>query len=53
MTAASFDPAETYLDLRDGQDETFIETYRRLGMAPFKVALYGEEAQTGGRARAA
>ena len=44
---------DAYLDLRDGQDETFIETYRRLGMAPFKVALYGEEAQTGGRARAA
>ena len=32
-----------YLDLRDGPAETFIEAYRRLGMAPFKTALYGEE----------
>ncbi|MEL6609272.1 MAG: nitrite/sulfite reductase [Pseudomonadota bacterium] len=29
-----------YLDVREGADETFIETYRRLGMAPFKAALY-------------
>ncbi|WP_317054967.1 nitrite/sulfite reductase [Roseovarius rhodophyticola] len=31
---------EAYLDLRDGADETFIETYRRVGMPPFKAALY-------------
>ena len=31
-----------YLDLREDQDETFIETYRRLGAAPFKAALYPE-----------
>ena len=31
---------DTYLDLRDGQRETFIQTYRRVGMAPFKEALY-------------
>jgi len=31
-----------YLDLREGPEETFIETYRRLGMAPFKAALYEE-----------
>jgi sulfite reductase (NADPH) hemoprotein beta-component len=38
-----------YLDLRaDG--ESFIEAYRRLGMAPFKAALYGEAKE---RARAA
>ncbi len=29
-----------YLELRSGEDELFIETYRRLGMAPFKAALY-------------
>ncbi len=31
-----------YLDLRETADETFLETYRRLGAAPFKVALYPE-----------
>jgi sulfite reductase (NADPH) hemoprotein beta-component len=29
-----------YLDVRTDQDETFLATYRRLGMAPFKAALY-------------
>jgi sulfite reductase (NADPH) hemoprotein beta-component len=38
-----------YLDLRH-EDETFIEAYRRVGMAPFKAALYGETKE---RARAA
>jgi sulfite reductase (NADPH) hemoprotein beta-component len=33
---------DTYLDLRTGKDEEFIETYRRLGLAPFKAALYPE-----------
>ena len=37
-----------YLDLRESCDETFLQTYRRVGLAPFKTALYGEE-----RARAA
>ncbi len=37
-----------YLDLRESADETFLQTYRRVGLAPFKTALYGEE-----RARAA
>ncbi len=32
----------TYLDLRAGDTETFLETYRRVGMAPFKAALYGQ-----------
>ena len=32
-----------YLDLRDSPDEAFLETYRRLGMAPFKAALYPEK----------
>ena len=31
-----------YLDLRQAADETFLETYRRLGLAPFKAALYPE-----------
>jgi sulfite reductase (NADPH) hemoprotein beta-component len=29
-----------YLDLRASPAETFLETYRRLGLAPFKAALY-------------
>ncbi len=33
---------EAYLELRTGKDEEFIETYRRIGLAPFKVALYPE-----------
>ena len=31
---------KTYLDLRDSPEETFLMAYRRLGMAPFKAALY-------------
>ena len=31
---------DTYLDLRNGGDENFLATYRRVGMAPFKEALY-------------
>ncbi|MDJ0994306.1 MAG: nitrite/sulfite reductase [Dinoroseobacter sp.] len=34
-----------YLDVRDSSEETFLETYRRLGMAPFKAALYPEAAE--------
>lgn len=34
---------EAYLTLRDAPDETFIDTYRRLGQAPFKAALYPQE----------
>ncbi len=33
----------TYLDLREGDEETFLEAYRRVGMAPFKAALYPEK----------
>ncbi|MAU44142.1 MAG: sulfite reductase [Yangia sp.] len=42
---------EAYLEHRSGREESFLETYRRLGMAPFKLALYGEE--TAKKARAA
>ncbi|MFD2739819.1 nitrite/sulfite reductase [Sulfitobacter aestuarii] len=31
-----------YLDLRLEPAETFLQTYRRLGLAPFKAALYPE-----------
>lgn len=34
-----------YLDLRDTPEETFLQTYRRLGIAPFKAALYPAEAK--------
>ncbi|WP_417278478.1 nitrite/sulfite reductase [Celeribacter sp.] len=30
----------TYLELREAPEETFLAAYRRLGMAPFKDALY-------------
>ncbi len=29
-----------YLEVRDNAEETFLETYRRVGMDPFKAALY-------------
>ncbi|MBL24002.1 MAG: sulfite reductase [Rhodospirillaceae bacterium] len=32
-----------YLDLREDEDEHFLETYRRLGQKPFKEALYGTD----------
>ncbi len=32
---------DTYRDLREGDDETFLSAYRRVGDAPFKEALYG------------
>ncbi|GGA24886.1 nitrite/sulfite reductase [Neptunicoccus cionae] len=32
-----------YLDLRNDAEETFLETYRRLGAAPFKAVLYPAE----------
>ncbi|WP_282129001.1 nitrite/sulfite reductase [Roseobacter litoralis] len=31
-----------YLELRHAPEETFLETYRRIGLAPFKAALYPE-----------
>ncbi|MEM7717755.1 MAG: nitrite/sulfite reductase, partial [Pseudomonadota bacterium] len=34
---------EAYLSHRDSADETFLDAYRRLGMAPFKAALYPEK----------
>jgi sulfite reductase (NADPH) hemoprotein beta-component len=31
-----------YLDLRESSEETFLMAYRRLGLGPFKGALYGQ-----------
>ena len=33
---------DTYLGLRASDEETFLNAYRRVGMEPFKRALYGE-----------
>ncbi len=33
-----------YLEQREAPSETFLEAYRRLGIAPFKAALYPSEA---------
>jgi sulfite reductase (NADPH) hemoprotein beta-component len=35
---------ETYKAQRNGADEPFLQTYRRVGMAPFKEALYERSA---------
>lgn len=35
---------DTYLALRSGKEETFLEAYRRVGPQPFKDALYGASA---------
>ncbi|MEM8802672.1 MAG: nitrite/sulfite reductase [Pseudomonadota bacterium] len=32
-----------YLDIRETADETFLDTFRRLGMEPFKAALYPDK----------
>ncbi|MBM1309723.1 nitrite/sulfite reductase [Sulfitobacter mediterraneus] len=42
-----------YLDLRNDPAETFLQTYRRLGLAPFKAALYPQVAGKESRANAA
>jgi len=34
-----------YLDLRLSRDETFLVAYRRVGIGPFKAALYDSEAE--------
>jgi sulfite reductase (NADPH) hemoprotein beta-component len=40
-----------YVAIRETADETFLETYRRVGMEPFKAVLYPEKEKE--RARAA
>ena len=32
-----------YLDIRHERDETFLQTYKRVGMEPFKAALYDQD----------
>ena len=32
-----------YLDLREGPEETFLQAWQRVGLAPFKAALYDQE----------
>jgi sulfite reductase (NADPH) hemoprotein beta-component len=34
---------EVYLEQRGDEEETFLQCYRRVGMAPFKTRLYAEE----------
>ena len=34
-----------YLDLRQGPEETFLQAYRRVGIGPFKAALYETDAR--------
>ncbi|CUH80392.1 nitrite/sulfite reductase [Tropicibacter naphthalenivorans] len=41
---------DAYLTHRTGAEETFLAAYRRLGMDPFKEALYGETASKRTRA---
>ena len=43
----------TYLDLRADAEESFAETFRRLGLAPFQAALYGQGDKAEGRNDAA
>ena len=35
---------DTYLVIRE-QQERFLDTYRRVGIEPFKAAVYGEESR--------
>jgi sulfite reductase (NADPH) hemoprotein beta-component len=35
---------QAYLEVRESADETFLQVYRRLGAAPFKAAIYKDEA---------
>ncbi len=39
---------DAYLELRSDEDETFLATWRRVGMQPFKAALYPDTAAGGG-----
>jgi sulfite reductase (NADPH) hemoprotein beta-component len=35
---------DVYLEQRTSEDESFLQAYRRVGMAPFKERIYAEEA---------
>ena len=36
---------DSYIDIRE-TDERFLDTYRRVGMAPFRDAVYGPDGPT-------
>jgi len=36
---------DTYLEIRESREESFLETYRRVGMTAFKASLYPEKAR--------
>ncbi len=38
---------DTYLGLRQDRSEDFLAAYRRVGMAPFKKALYERDVGAG------
>ena len=38
---------DAYIECRSGRDESFLATYRRVGMSPFKAALYADTAADG------
>lgn len=40
---------DIYLEFRSDEDEAFLATYRRVGMQPFKAALYPDTALAAGR----
>ncbi len=41
ITSAVETVVDTYLDIRNSSEETFLEAYRRVGETPFKERLYG------------
>ena len=46
ITGAIETIVKTYLAERDGPQETFLDAYMRLGVGPFKAALYPEKAES-------
>ncbi|NIZ09259.1 nitrite/sulfite reductase [Pseudooceanicola sp. HF7] len=46
ITGAIETIVKTYLAERDGPQETFLDAYKRLGVGPFKAALYPEKAES-------
>ena len=41
ITDAVENVVDTYIDIRNSPDESFIDAYRRVGETPFKERLYG------------
>jgi len=38
---------DVYLENRESEEESFLKTYRRIGMQPFKERIYATEAAAG------